>query len=356
MVRRRVRVKERFIAPLRAGIKRWELRCRSPMFNKLNVDDIIVFYCDSQETSVRIIKRMEVKTFREFFDRVDVQDVVPSFRGSADDVIQQVFYDEFKMKKKESDYEVVGFEIQPVPDPTDSSVSTTTVSVSPSINDEGKDTELVLSDQRKRKGRNEYRRRLRKKLAQQVNQRTTTGFTTCSRRKFKTRCGTRRTCVQDALFHGCISLGISVEYSKIIKNTLPGVVGVKVGDRDTSMKTIIDYVPTLGLQCVSVKTFMTGKNSLWQLPGGVMVNLLRLTVGVFLIHLKIYCTDGDTDNHMVEYNANLGRITDNNRDADVVLIDDNDRVSSSNAYKVFYYFFPHSKYMEVSNVYQLSCM
>ena len=75
--------------------------------------------------------------------------------------------------------------------------------------------------------------------------------------------------------------------------------------------------------------------------------------GVFLINIKIYCKDGDIDNHMVEYNASLGRMTDNNRDADGVFIEDKDRVSSSSAYKVFYYFVPHSKYMEISDVYQL---
>ena len=241
-----------------------------------------------------------------------------------------------------------------------------TVSVPPPSNGEG-DVRLTTSRKRKGRGDKSQKSKRSKQIRKSGSQKTKKqegseaqgkGFTTCSRRSFGTRSLTssKRTCLLDAFFHGCQSLGLKKRnlYNEIKKKTLwGGDVEENCSTNDISMSVIIECSKSLGLQCTSVKKFLKGSRSLWQRPGGTMLNLLRFTNGIFLISLRITCVDDTHDSHVIEFNANLGHVRDNNPGADIVIIDSTDLQSSTTAYQVFHYFFPISKYIEIQDVHQL---
>jgi hypothetical protein len=291
------------------------------------------------------------KSFKELFESglVDLQDVLPGCR-STDDGVDEILSLTDDMRDEEEEHGVVGFRLRPVePEPpVDSTTGHSEVPITPS-NDEGGQGPVLSGRKRKRRGRgnrNKQRSRRRKKKDTEINRGMRVGFTVCSRRPDMVK-GNHRTCVQDALFHACLDLGLDSTgglHSKIIQQTLP------VGGGDTEMETIIDFVPTMNLHCVSLKSSRQGELSLWQLPGGSMLNTLKLKQGVYLLVLKVV-VDTHSDNHVVSFNAFKREIKDNH--SDIIVLDSKDVESTSNSMKVFKHIFPGSTDIVLSDVHQL---
>ena len=160
--------------------------------------------------------------------------------------------------------------------------------------------------------------------------------------------GEERTCRQDALYHCLVELGLFHDdlYDKIKEKTLPGGKG-----ENTKMSVIIDFVCTLGLQCISLKSVYRHQLSLWQLPGGPILNVLRFTEGIYILNIRIEVMSR-FDNHSVSFNAFKRKIIDNDS-SNIITIEPVDLESPSNAYQVLKYLFPSSTHMLLKDVYEI---
>ena len=341
---------EKYLRWVRLGRKLSEVRTNSPMFKSFNTGKIIRFFNNSGNPAVFVVveAKKEKRRFRELFKDENLDRIIPEFKGDIDDMVK-LYHGIGGYIEKEKKFGAVLFRIR--------LITTPEIQATPSLEDVG-GVEPVSDDndrKRKRKGRggsrqskNARRRRRRNRKCTMLDKRRKNGFTTCSRTASMVT-GTHRTCLQDAVYHSCLDIGIDRPdlYKFINYRTLP------VGGGDTEMSTMIEFLPTLGLECVSMKSLLRGRDSLWQAPGGVILNTFLLKSGHYLLCLKISIGEV-SDNHIVAFNAYKGEIKDNH--SDILVIDSTDRECSSNAYKVFKYLFPGATDITLFNVYKLSCV
>ena len=172
---RRVTVMDPWLGKYHSREKHWEVRANSSMYKGIQVGDILVFNnktCPLGEISLRVHQRLDRKTFLELFKEVPLSEVLPGLEdGKIEDVVNEVFYQRFKLRPKERQYQVVAFRMAPIsaPIPTSSSnstCSTTTRILTTPSSDEG-GLEPVLSGdtsrKRKRTGRGQGKKKKKKK-------------------------------------------------------------------------------------------------------------------------------------------------------------------------------------------------
>jgi hypothetical protein len=95
-----------------------------------------------------------------------------------------------------------------------------------------------------------------------------------------------------------------------------------------------------------------GEQSLWQLPGGPILNVLRFTEGIYILNIRIEVMSR-FDNHSVAFNAFKRMIIDNDSSKNIITIEPVDLESPSNAYQVLKYLFPSSTHMLLKDVYEI---
>ena len=146
--------------------------------------------------------------------------------------------------------------------------------------------------------------------------------------------GTTRTCLPDALWVvlwlTSPDLKLELEQVRMALDCGP--------DTDPTAAMALEYASRFGLT-------LEYERALKGSPAG----LFRRTQGAYLVRLEIVC-DGGTDWHYVAYNAVTGRLIDNEPGAKVPLVNNDDRVSTKRAIKVFRQYFPNAKKIYVDAV------
>ena len=191
-------------------------------------------------------------------------------------------------------------------------------------------------------------RRLCEDRRQKVQERERTaagGFTKVGRLAFRfmhgnsaLATGTCDTCLPDALMAGMAALGLTLPHNDAY-SIIPS-------QGDAHVHAAQEVLSKYGCALAYCREAMTS-------AGGPELHVLRFSEGVYIIYLRVVCEDGSTDRHFVCLNATTGHVLDNDQHKRVLRIDDADRSSSSNARKLFKYFFMGAKEVHVRAAYQL---
>ena len=145
--------------------------------------------------------------------------------------------------------------------------------------------------------------------------------------------GDDRTCLPDALWICLTACGKQIKLSAVRKSM------VHLDDNSDptyamAKSTALQY----GMQLAHISRLKAS-------PAG----LFNYDCGMFLVRLRIECATG-TDYHYVAYNAQTGRIFDNERYAKVPRVEATDKRNNKSATKVFFQLFPKAKEIWVDAV------
>ena len=143
--------------------------------------------------------------------------------------------------------------------------------------------------------------------------------------------GDDRTCLPDALWICLTACGKQIKLSAVRKS-MPSQ------NSDPTYAMAKSIALQYGMQLAHISRLKAS-------PAG----LFNCDCGIFLVRLRIECATG-TDYHYVAYNAQTGRIFDNERYAKVPRVEAIDKRNNKRATKVFFQLFPKAKEIRVDAV------
>ena len=145
--------------------------------------------------------------------------------------------------------------------------------------------------------------------------------------------GDDRTCLPDALWICLTACGKQIKLSAVRKSMVH-----RDENSDPTYAMAKSTALQYGMQLAHISRLKAS-------PAG----LFNYDCGMFLVRLRIECATG-TDYHYVAYNAQTGRIFDNERYAKVPRVEATDKRNNKSATKVFFQLFPKAKEIWVDAV------